>query len=73
MVLDAPETTISLVVIKIFLGETPKPPGKGIYPPAGPFCDAGTTRESAPNLFGPPGPNFLDPPLAKRICCGHPC
>ena len=27
------------------------------------FCDAGAMRESAPRLFGPPGQNFLDPPL----------
>ena len=33
----APETTISLVFIKIFFGETPKPPWKGNIFPACPF------------------------------------
>ncbi len=52
-----------MVFIRIFWGETPNPPIKEIIHPLLALFSRRATREGAPDLVGPPGVNFLDPPL----------
>ncbi len=54
MILKAPETAFSLVVVKIFLGETPKHPRKENIPSCLPHFVMLVRRPKAPPICVPP-------------------